>query len=1018
MQQYFRFLWVALFVMCAELVSGQVITSDPLYPVPGEPVTLTFYANNGNGALAGHTGELYAHTGVVTDESSSTSDWKYVVTEWDENIEKTQLTSLGNDAWELTIQPDIYSYYGVPADEEILQLAFVFRNADGTVVGRDTDGGDIFVNVYGDPYHPTWNAPNPATIYSIGDQVTVDVVVLAANALTLDIDDQEVAFADGNSLTHTFTVDNAGDYELVLHVEAPDSVYSDTISIFVRSETPVAELPFEGLKDGINYIDDQTVTLVLYAPHKEFVVVNSSYTDWQLSQENQMYRTPDSLRYWITFENVEPGREYAFQYIVDGEITIADPYTDKVLDPWNDQYIPSSTYPYLMEYPHGHAEGILSVFETGQEPYNWQIDSFERPANEELVIYELLVRDFVEEANYQTLIDTIAYLKNLGVNAIELMPVSEFEGNSSWGYNPSFYFAPDKYYGTKNDLKAFVDVCHQNGMAVILDMVLNHSFGQSPFVQLYFDAAAGEYGEPTAENPWYNRNSPNPTYYWGFDFNHESEQTIEFVSRVNKYWLTEYKFDGFRFDFTKGFTNTPGEGWEYDQARINILKAMADTIWNTAPGAYVILEHLTDNSEERVLSNYGMLLWGNMNHAYSQASMGYTQESSLSGISYKSRSWTKPHLVGYMESHDEERQMFKNQEWGNGTIVYDITQPEIGLRRGELTSLFFLTVPGPKMIWQFGELGYDYSIDFDCRVCEKPVRWDYWDDDYRRHLYHFYAQVIQLRKNYSIFQTDDFTIRSTEDVKTIHFETPDTAAFIVGNFGVEPQMVTLDLDAQYTWYSVFEKNIEVQPDTSFLLQPGAYRMYITHRVQEPAWPAFPGALTPAIEGSARVNDTLFANYTFFDLDGDEEATSEYQWYRSDDTLGTNKEIIEGATSRWYVPVIDDVEKSISFAVTPVANSSEYARGLPAESQLTEPVQNAGSSINVYPVPSQGMLQLENVTKYSTVELLNTSGQIVDYWPTDGAYAVSVNVADLQSGMYFLRFVGSGASKVKKIVKIP
>ncbi|NOZ04318.1 MAG: hypothetical protein GXO92_06915 [FCB group bacterium] len=101
------------------------------------------------------------------------------------------------------------------------------------------------------------------------------------------------------------------------------------------------------------------------------------------------------------------------------------------------------------------------------------------------MIYELLVRDFIDRHDYQTLIDTLDYLEKLGINAIELMPINEFEGNSSWGYNPSFYFAPDKYYGTRQDLKLFIDECHRRGIAVIMDIVLNHTYGQSPLVSGY-----------------------------------------------------------------------------------------------------------------------------------------------------------------------------------------------------------------------------------------------------------------------------------------------------------------------------------------------------------------------------------------------------------------------------------------------------------------------------------------------------------------------------------------------------
>jgi pullulanase/glycogen debranching enzyme len=202
--------------------------------------------------------------------------------------------------------------------------------------------------------------------------------------------------------------------------------------------------------------------------------------------------------------------EYAFQYLVDGEIRIADPYTDKILDPWNDNNIPSSTYPNLKDYPTNKTNHAVSVFQTDQSEFQWQNDDdFVQPEQKDLVIYELLIRDFIQNHDYQTLIDTLDYLEDLGINAIELMPINEFEGNSSWGYNPSFYFAPDKYYGTKNDLKSFIDECHRRGIAVIQDMVLNHSYRQSPFVRLYWDSINNR---PAINNPWYNEKSPNNVY--------------------------------------------------------------------------------------------------------------------------------------------------------------------------------------------------------------------------------------------------------------------------------------------------------------------------------------------------------------------------------------------------------------------------------------------------------------------------------------------------------------------------
>ena len=153
------------------------------------------------------------------------------------------------------------------------------------------------------------------------------------------------------------------------------------------------------------------------------------------------------------------------------------------------------------------------------------------------------------------------------LNLCRLLNLKEI---SSWGYNPSFYFAPDKYYGPKNDLKAFVDSCHSRGIAVIMDMVLNHCFGQSPFVQLYLDYYGTDQIIYEDSQSLVQCSSPNPVYKWGADFNHESISTQKLVDRITSYWLTEYKIDGFRFDFTKGFTNTAGDGSAYDASRIAI----------------------------------------------------------------------------------------------------------------------------------------------------------------------------------------------------------------------------------------------------------------------------------------------------------------------------------------------------------------------------------------------------------------------------------------------------------------
>ena len=273
--------------------------------------------------------------------------------------------------------------------------------------------------------------------------------------------------------------------------------------IVVLGDSEIAELP-EGILPGINYhqSNNSAVTLALEAPGKEYVFVVGDFTNWEVQEAYKMKKTADGETFWLDIEGLTPQQQYVFQYWIDGEIKIADSYAEQIADPWNDKFIEESVFPNLPDY-RKEEYGLASVLQTGQVAYEWSENesTWEKPDLDHLVIYELLVRDFLDSHSYIDLIDTIQYLKSLGIGAIELMPVNEFEGNESWGYNPSFYFAPDKYYGTKDALKQFIDVAHQNGMAVIMDIVLNHAFGSNSMVRMYWD---NEKGQPATDNPWFN----------------------------------------------------------------------------------------------------------------------------------------------------------------------------------------------------------------------------------------------------------------------------------------------------------------------------------------------------------------------------------------------------------------------------------------------------------------------------------------------------------------------------------
>ena len=822
---------------------GQLVTTDPGVPLTNLPVVITFNAALGSGGLAGYDGDVYTHTGVITNNSSSGSDWKYVKTDWGENTDETKLERIGQDLYQLNISPSIREYYGVPVSEQILQIALVFRSdvaVGGSYLEGKTDtGGDIFVDVYESGLNINIIQPEQYNvILAINDTLPLEIYANEATSISLYVDNELVKEVEGTTFTDSLIADEYGKYFVkAIASNATESV-ADSFYIHVRRPVTIETLP-EGIRDGINYIDESTVILSIYAPYKEFIYVIGDFNDWQIDSVYYMKMIPENDRFWLEITDLIPGKEYIFQYFIDGEIKIADPYTDKISDPWNDKYISNITYPDLIEYPIGKTEGIAAVLQTNQEEFQWETTNFVPAKNTDLVIYETLIRDFTSKHSFQSLIDTLGYLDRLGVNVIELMPINEFEGNLSWGYNPSFYFAPDKYYGPKNDLKKFVDECHSRGIAVVIDLVLNHSYDQSPFVQMYFDG-----NKPTTENPWYNvnHNFTNPDAQWGNDFNHESEATQALVDSINHYWMSEYKIDGFRFDFTKGFgNNIKGSedpwGGSYDADRIALLKRMSDKIWEVNPKAYVIFEHLADNSEEKVLANYNILLWGNITYNYYNSACGWfsNNKSDFSWISYKERNWNNPNVVGYMESHDEERIPYKLYSWGNESGSYSIKDTTTALKRIELNACFFFTIPGPKMIWQFEEMGYDYSINYNGRLGEKPDRWDYYDDYRRKYLYDVFSSLIDLRINNDAFESTNFNLAVSGELKKIRIYNSEMSVIVIGNFNVNEGTILPDFYHTGKWYDYFSgDSLDVSAITqSVQLQPGEYRIYTDKKLSTP-----------------------------------------------------------------------------------------------------------------------------------------------------------------------------------------
>ena len=600
----------------------------------------------------------------------------------------------------------------------------------------------------------------------------------------------------------------------------------------VAGVTPTEKARPAGVSNGIYYGSDGTsVTLCTYAASKtqsaKRVFLIGDMTNWKLSADYQLYK--DGNYFWITLTGLTPGQEYRFQYAVeraDGvKKQISDLYSEKVLHP-DDQYEPKSVDSDLLSYPSG-ADGYVTVIQPGKPAFQWSDATlnFQRPNKNNLVIYELWIYDYTEGRSLKGLMKRLDYIQNLGVNAIELMPICEFDGNYNWGYSPNHYFAPDKAYGTETMYKEFIDECHKRGIAVILDMVFNHATGLNPMNKLY------PYGTDLANNPWFNVSAPHSDNVYE-DWNHGFAPAKEMFTRALKYWLTEYKVDGFRLDLSHGLCS--------DQPNTSVanLKYYYDNgVKSVAPDAYMILEHWGGNmgTERPQLISYGMQCWNNTTNAYCQTAMGWLKD----GDGFADAN--KDGYVSYCESHDEERMQYKAKKYGNGDLK---TNTDARLGRVAENVAFNVLLNGSHMLWMWEEIGYDFSINSDldhpndynenyrCSKKPRPEIRGYFTKAARVDAFTKCAQVITLRTQLmpQVFEGNPTSVSVGTGAKLRKIQW-SSDVFVAANFDVTGnQAVTLP---DGTWYDYL--NGATRANGTYTLAPGELKVFTGTPVQAPTF---------------------------------------------------------------------------------------------------------------------------------------------------------------------------------------
>lgn len=868
----------SIFLFCAfyfaTLASFAQVTISPSTFAVTDPITITVsFANATCNTMGTNPAKVYMHAGIGNDANA----WGFnVVGNWGLDNGVGYMTNNGNGTWSITITPSTYFNLNATQQATATKMGMVFRNATGTqTLKLPPSCGDFFFNVGYFQVNLTAPLVNSTNLVNNGSNFTIQAnntngvanYNLKANGVSINT----ATGVSTYSYTHTNLTSNQF-YELV--VTQGTETQTKTFTALVNPGVISQALP-ANLEDGINYnaTDPTKATLVLDAPNKDYAYVAGSFNNYQPTAAYAMKKDPSSTKYWLELTGLIPGQNYNYQYWVGDTTPIAnspalvktaDPYSTLVLSPFDDPYIPASTYPNLPAYPAGQ-EREVTVLKTGQTPYNWQVTNFSKPKKDDLVVYEVLVRDFDSRRNFQDLIDRIDYFKNLKVNAIQLMPVMEFEGNESWGYNTSFHLALDKFYGPGDKLKEFVDLCHQNGIAVILDVALNHAFGRNPMDRLWMSDPDGDgWGGPSSENPYFNVTATH-SYGVGNDFNHQQSRTKTYVKRVIKQWVQEFHIDGFRWDLTKGFTqNCTGSDActnSYQQDRVDVLKEYADYSWSLDPNHYVIFEHLGADNEEQQWANYrinetpskGVMLWGEMFEAYKQLALGFSTNADITRMGHVSHGFSAKRVMGYPESHDKDRVMYEAITYGNtGGTNPPNNNLNNALSRMSAIGATSLLVPGPKMIWHFAELGMNNSIytctngtvntetdatTGDCKLATKPQpQWanNWLTNAQRAPIYANYSRLIDLKIHEPVFE-GNYAISpySTNLYQRIYIYDTTLPAnqiqnvVVLANFSSSTANITPDFPFTGTWYNLMdETSINVTSTTAQLsIGPGQFRVY-------------------------------------------------------------------------------------------------------------------------------------------------------------------------------------------------
>ncbi|MGE5601941.1 MAG: alpha-amylase family glycosyl hydrolase [Nitrososphaerales archaeon] len=521
------------------------------------------------------------------------------------------------------------------------------------------------------------------------------------------------------------------------------------------------------------------VTFALYAPGKRSVHLVGDFNGWNPGAD-PLHAGPDG-RWWI--EKPLPAGSYNYQFCVDGDLLICDPYARELAEGAE----------------HDPPRAIVTV---GRPAYGWQHDDWSPPAFRDLVIMEIHVGDFTLQGNLQGVRDKLPYLRQLGINAIELMPIYEFRGQEGWGYNPAYFFTVETSYGGPDEMRRLVDEAHECGIGVILDLVLAHTAHRHPFNRLY----------SYEQSPWYGPGCGKRNEFGFPSLDYTKGPTQQFTADVQDYWLKEFHVDGFRYDYCWGIGTKEEMGVPY----------LVKTARAVLPAAYLIAEYSPEAPKDvnragmdgawHVLGRYQLLALlreGTLNeHDWDdfEAVTGFLDPWQQG---YRQAS----QMINFAESHDEQRLMCEVLEAGLDRAA--------AYRKSALAATVLFTMPGEPMLFHGQEWG-----EATPRLTNErnTLHWELLDTAEGAQLQAHYQQLAELRRRHPALRGEGFRLEALHPAqKTLVYRRwagDGDAALVAVNFSPEAQEIPLPADAE-TWEDLLAAGSSPSRATPAVTLPGS-----------------------------------------------------------------------------------------------------------------------------------------------------------------------------------------------------